>query len=95
MTKQAEEILNKNTPRIKNHPNYDFILKSMQEYADLTHKEDFEFIEWLRENCLTHCKNIRVGMQWAIVKEISDWDGEPNKWYTSDELFEYWKKYIK
>ena len=35
----AEEILCKNVPRIKNHANYEFILKSMVEFASQHHKE--------------------------------------------------------
>ncbi len=50
----------------------------------------FEFVEWLKNNCLTNLKDFKDGMQWAIFKDISDWDGEPKKWYTSEEIYSYW-----
>jgi hypothetical protein len=35
----AEEILERIVPRIKNHPNFEFILKAMEEYARQFQKE--------------------------------------------------------
>jgi hypothetical protein len=54
-----------------------------------------EFIEWAKSNCMTGFKDMKDGMMWGLYDDLHPWDNVPRKWYSSEELYQYWLNNVK